>query len=292
MENANITELTPQPSKSFSLTPTTLKEAMDFSKMIADSDICPKDFQGKEGNVLVAVQMGAELGISPIQALQNIAVINGRPSVWGDALPALAKAHPRYEYIDESFDDSTMTATCKIKRKGEPEQTYTFSKADADTAGLWGKGFVWPKYPKRMLKMRARGYAVRDVFPDALKGLQVAEEMQDIKEMGEVDRIDTSNEDFSPKAKTEAAPANVTPHKETAGAEVVAEEKEPVTIDQAAEDNSPKINANQINLVSAKLDHSGIGQNDFFKQFSISDFGDLQLSKINEALTWISENGA
>lgn len=193
--NNKVHELQPQQAGSFSLTPSTLDEAMKFSGMIADSDICPKDFQGKAGNVLVAVQMGAELGIPPLQALQNIAVINGRPSVWGDSLPALARNHPKFEYIDETFNDQTMTATCKIKRRGEPEQVYTFSQADAQQAGLWGKQGPWQTYPKRMLKMRARAWAIRDVFADALKGLQVAEEVMDYREprdMGNVERTETS----------------------------------------------------------------------------------------------------
>lgn len=195
--NDKVHQLQSQQEKTFSLTPTSLDEAMQFSKMIAESDICPKDFKGNAGNVLVAVQMGAELGIPPLQALQNIAVINGRPSIWGDALPALARNHPKFEYIDETFDDRTMTATCKIKRRGEPEQVYTFSQADAQQAGLWGKQGTWQTYPKRMLKMRARAWGIRDVFADALKGLQVAEEVMDYREprdMGNAERTDKPQE--------------------------------------------------------------------------------------------------
>jgi len=184
--------------KTFSLTPTSLDEAMKFADMIAKSDICPKDFKGNAGNVLVAVQMGGEIGLQPIQAIQNIAVINGRPSIWGDALPALARTHPHFEYMTETFDDGMMVATCRIKRKREPEQIRTFSQADAKLANLWGKGGPWTNYPKRMLAMRARGWAIRDVFPDALKGLQVAEEIIDYapeKEMGDVQRVDKQQAD-------------------------------------------------------------------------------------------------
>jgi len=180
----------------FSLTPKSLDEAMKFSKMICESSFCPPAFKGKEGDVLVAVQMGGEIGLQPMQALQNIAVINGRPCVWGDALPALAKAHPAFESMDESFDNQTMTATCKVKRRGEPEQTVIFSKEDAETAKLWGKQGPWQTYPKRMLAMRARGWAIRNVFPDALKGIQVAEEVQDIpmKDMGDAEVVKDEEE--------------------------------------------------------------------------------------------------
>jgi len=66
-----------------------------------------------------------------------------------------------------------------------------FSKEDAETAKLWGKQGPWQTYPKRMLAMRARGWAIRNVFPDALKGIQVAEEVQDIpmKDMGNAEIV-------------------------------------------------------------------------------------------------------
>lgn len=162
----------------FTLAPRGIEEAMRYAEVIANSEIIPNEYRNKPANVLVAIQMGMELGLPPLQALQNIAVINGRPAVWGDSLLALARAHPAFEWIKETFDDATMTAVCTIKRKGEPEQTRTFSQADAQAAGLWGKN-TWKAYPKRMLQMRARSWAIRDVFPDALRGLSVAEEVVD-----------------------------------------------------------------------------------------------------------------
>lgn len=194
-ENSNVTELQVQPANSFSLTPKNLDEAMQFSRMIANSDICPKDFKGKAGNVLVAIQMGLEVGLPPMQAIQNIAVVNGRPTLWGDVIPALAKAHPKFEYMNEEFSKEGFMAICKIKRKGEPEQIRTFSQEDAQKANLWGKTSAWAKYPKRMCQMRARAFAIRDVFPDALKGIQVAEEVMDIpRDMGTAERVESGAE--------------------------------------------------------------------------------------------------
>jgi hypothetical protein len=117
-----------------------------------------------------------------MQSLQNIAVINGRPSVWGDAMKALVMAHHSCEWIKEVFDDATMAATCVCKRKGQPEQSMRFSKKDAESAGLWGKQGPWKQYPKRMLQMRARGFALRDVWPDVLRGLITSEEAGDYQD--------------------------------------------------------------------------------------------------------------
>lgn len=170
-----------QPTAAFSLAPTNFEEAMQFAKLIAESDLAPKDYKGKPGNVLIAVAMGAEVGLKAMQSIQNIAVINGRPSIWGDAVPAIIKVHPHYEWMREWFDDATNTAYCTIKRKGEPEQTQSFSKEDARLAKLLNKD-LYQQYQKRMLQMRARGFAARDVFPDALKGLSVAEDVMYLSE--------------------------------------------------------------------------------------------------------------
>lgn len=174
------------------LAPTNMKEAMEFAGLLAKSDIVPKDYQGKPGNVLVAIQWGMEIGLQPMQAMQNIAVINGRPSIWGDAMIALVRACPAFEYINETQDDKQ--AVCVIKRKGEPEAVRTFSLEDAKRAGLLGKSGPWTQYPKRMMQMRARSWALRDVFPDVLKGMICAEEA-----------LDSGPRDVTPVTRTAAA---------------------------------------------------------------------------------------
>ncbi len=178
---SNLRVMKSQPG--FSLgEPRTFQEAKEYATLMANSSFVPDSYKGNPGDILVAVQMGNELGLKPLQALQNISVIRGRPCVWGDALPAVAQAHPMYEYMDEKFDEDTLTATCIIKRKNAPEQAYKFSQADARVAGLWGKSGPWSQYPKRMLQLRARGFAIRNVFADALKGINMAEEVQDYPE--------------------------------------------------------------------------------------------------------------
>lgn len=164
-------------TKSFDLSPQTFEQALTFSGYLAESDLVPKDFKGKPGNCLIAMQWGAELGLKPLQALQNLAIINGRPALWGDAVIAIVRGSPLCEYVIETDDGET--ATCKVKRKGEPEQIRTFSMVDAANAGLKGKQGPWTAYPKRMRQMRARAFALRDVFPDILRGMPVAEELWD-----------------------------------------------------------------------------------------------------------------
>lgn len=160
---------------------TTFDQLMRFAGIAAKSGMVPQAYINKPEAVLIAVQMGSELGLAPLQSLQNIAVINGRPSVWGDALLGLVKAAPVCDDVIEHIegDGDHMVAVCIAKRKGKSPVERRFSVADAQAASLWNKQGPWKQYPKRMLQMRARGFALRDAFPDVLRGLITAEEAQD-----------------------------------------------------------------------------------------------------------------
>jgi len=167
--------------------PQSMEEAFRFCEVICRTDFVPKDLRGNAGAVLACIQYGAELGIPPMQAMQNIMVTNGRPSMWGDLVLAMVLANPTVLDVVETFDDATMTAKCVVIRKrGERERIVeqNFSKDDAIAAKLWGKNqSPWVTYPKRMLKMRARGWALRDACPDILKGMYLREEAEDFPEV-------------------------------------------------------------------------------------------------------------
>jgi hypothetical protein len=167
---------------STSLAPQSFGEALEFSKMLAKSGMVPKDYVGKPENVMVALQWGAEVGLGPLQALNGISIINGRPSLWGDAALALVRAHPACTSIREGVDGEgdARQGWCEVVRGKEPMQRRTFSMADAKKAGLAGKAGPWTQYPDRMLQLRARGFAIRDVFPDALRGVITVEEARDM----------------------------------------------------------------------------------------------------------------
>ncbi|HQN51000.1 MAG TPA: hypothetical protein PK913_08060 [Phenylobacterium sp.] len=177
-------------ARQIGLTPQSIDEALRMAEIMSRASIVPKDYQGNPGNILVAIQWGAEIGLPPLQAMQNLAVINGRPALWGDAVIALVRGSGLLETIHE--DITADVATCTVKRKGEPPASRSFSVEDAKRAGLYGKQGPWQQYPKRMLQMRARAWALRDVFPDVLRGVHVGEEAQDmppIKAMGDAEII-------------------------------------------------------------------------------------------------------
>lgn len=188
--------------RSETFAPRSLSEAFAFADMVLVSGMAPKSYLSiyadamKDGAtaeaagekarsaVVVALQFGLEVGFQPMQALQCIANINGNPSVWGDGALALVQSSGLLESIrEDDFEEikKNSKATCSVKRRGDPEvRTVTFSYDDAKKAGIFERG-VWKTYPYRMCAMRARAFALRDKFPDVLKGLAIAEEMQDIQ---------------------------------------------------------------------------------------------------------------
>jgi hypothetical protein len=163
-------------------TPVNLTEAIALSKLIANSDLAPKEYKGKPGNVLIGMQYAAEIGVPPITGLQNISIINGRASLWGDLFLGVIQTHPQYEWHKEWVEGTgdTRMAICQMKRRGHEVHTVKFSVADAKTARLWGKDGPWKTNPDRMMQMRSRGFCGRDKFADALKGLIIAEEAMDL----------------------------------------------------------------------------------------------------------------
>lgn len=158
----------------------TLDDAWRFSTCLAKSGLAPKGIETPEA-ILIAVQMGAELGLAPMQSMQNIAVINGRPAIYGDAALALVRGSGLLAEYKQgvSGEGDKRKASVTVQRKGEDPITQEFSVADAKKAGLWGKSGPWTQYPDRMLVWRARGFALRDAFGDVLKGTITVDEAQD-----------------------------------------------------------------------------------------------------------------
>lgn len=161
---------------------TNLEDAYRFAVAVSKSGFAPKGVDTPEA-ILIAVQFGAELGLTPMSALQSLAIVNGRPSIYGDAALALVRASGELESYQQSTsgEGETMKATVRVKRKNEAEIVSEFSVSDAKKASLWGKQGPWSQYPGRMLMWRARGFALRDAFGDVLRGLRTVEEAQDIE---------------------------------------------------------------------------------------------------------------
>lgn len=153
--------------------------AKRIAHTLACSTLVPDAYIGRPNDCFVAINMGAELGMEPFQAIQSIAVIDGKPCLYGDGLIGVVRASPKCKWIQEELSEDGLTATCITQRDGDPKPiSASYSMDDAVKAGISHKP-NWKKHSKRMLQMRARAYCLRDAYPDLLKGLGVVEERQD-----------------------------------------------------------------------------------------------------------------
>ena len=172
------------PTKSISgFVPKTLPEIMDLSKLLAGSDLVPKGLKGRTADVMICIMHGLEIGVSPAQALSNIMVVNGRPSVWGDLAIGIVRGSGLMKSFKEDPPHVALKqgfGRCQVERINGEKLDYQFSIDDAKKANLWGKVGPWTNYPGRMLMMRPRSWAPRDLFPDVFKGIAIAEEVRDI----------------------------------------------------------------------------------------------------------------
>lgn len=197
----------------------TLNEAIEAANYFAKSLLVPEIYRGKPADIVVAWQYGQEVGLSPMAALRSVAVINGKPGLYGDGLLGVVMKSPLYVKHKEWFDSGTQTAHFQIWRRGIEEPfVATFSHADADAAGLLSKD-TYKKYERRMLQWRARGWGLRDGFADILAGMQSAEELMDYE------TVETSAgkvEVAMPRRRSEVVQGEVVPA-DDAGAAAVEE---------------------------------------------------------------------
>lgn len=202
------------------IVPRTIEEVARVAKAVIVAGLAPDSY--KQGSpeeviskVMVGIMKGAEVGFPPITALSTIAIINGRPTIWGDGAVALAQAASLVEKVEQIYEGGVgeasdpspndfrddYTAIYRIWRK-EQANPYEgrFSVRDAKRAHLWAnpRRDPWVKYPKRMLMARARAFALRDGFADALSGLSIREEVEDLPAEA-TRKTDTSFLDDAPR---------------------------------------------------------------------------------------------
>ncbi len=212
--------------------PQSIDEAFRVSRALAAAgQMVPQHFQGQPDAIMAAIMRGAEVGLGPMQSLANIAVINGRAVLWGDAIPAIMqRAGHRLDVVMEGEGDARKAVATLTRGDTGQEIIRTFSVADAKRAGLWDERETvrrkkrnsdqwydakndspWFRYPDRMLQMRARAFACRDGAADAMMGIQVREEMEDVERMRDItphepepERQRTGFEQIADKAKERA----------------------------------------------------------------------------------------
>lgn len=169
-----------------------LTDKISYAEHLAGASLLPRHYQKQPANVLLAMELGDALGIPPIQAINEVHVIEGKPSASANLIGAMVRraGHTlRVVGDDES-------ATAQIIRADDRDFTFevTWTIARARQAGLvGGKKDNWAKYPAAMLKARAITEVARTACPDALYGVSYTPE-----ELGEV--VDEEGNPIAPPA--------------------------------------------------------------------------------------------
>jgi hypothetical protein len=187
-EEKNNTEIVPtEKRKSMSLGGrgielATFNDLWNFAGVAVKSRLVPASITTVE-QVTLIIQAGMELGLGPMAALQNMYIVNNRPTLYGEIGIGLCRASGLMTAFDQgftgAFPDPTFTAWCEVVRLGEKPLRKEFSIADAKYAGLWDTN-NWKKYPKDMLMWKATWRALRSGFADILKGVQGYEDMDQV----------------------------------------------------------------------------------------------------------------
>ncbi|HEY6967366.1 MAG TPA: hypothetical protein VI229_07860 [Burkholderiales bacterium] len=176
------------------LIPRDLDQVYRLASWIATAGWAPKSYlvDPKEASkgfsvtkIALGIIQGLEVGLSPVAALQSIAVINGMPSIYGDGGIALVQASGLLEdWREVEIKDASgkvLGWKVSVKRRNQPTwREAQFTMEDAVKAKLATKPGPWQEYPTRQCLWRARAWAFRAGFADVLRGLHFAEEAIDI----------------------------------------------------------------------------------------------------------------
>ena len=198
IKEESLPEVSDVKTKELTLTggiiPKDFDELTRFASLVQKSGLAPKGFDSVE-KVAIGMLTNMELGRPIITGLQDLAIINGRCGIYGDASLAMVTAsglmdedYPKSEETGTPYtDDWTFKYT--VKRIGRPPETGTWSWLDSKKAGFdapktrdgkedrWSP---WTRFTKRMMQWKARNFVMRDNFGDVLKGMKTVEDLHDL----------------------------------------------------------------------------------------------------------------
>lgn len=159
------------------IVPRSFAELELMCKALAAADLAPKHLRGKPTDMALVIMTGAEVGLPPMASLRLYTTWDGVPRLMAEGMRAIILAHPECEWFRRVRGDETQSVW-STKRRGQPEQTVTWTIERAKRAGLLGKE-NWMKYPEDMLSARASMQLARLEWPDVVAGMVSREEAFD-----------------------------------------------------------------------------------------------------------------
>lgn len=172
------------------------KKIFDIGKMFAASSLVPQTYQGKPMDCTIAVDMANRMGVSPMMVMQNLYVVQGRPSWSGQACMSMIRAcrdftNVRPIYTGNRNEDSWgCYIQAEYRGSGELVKGTEVTIGMAKAEGWYGKsGSKWKTIPEQMLAYRAAAFFARVYIPNSLMGVYVEGEPEDISAKNEIPEI-------------------------------------------------------------------------------------------------------
>lgn len=183
--------------------PATLAEALHVSQVLVASRLLPRSIQTPEAAFAV-IATGRELGLSAMQALRAIHIVEGKPTLSADLMVALVKRSPECAFF-RLVESTAERATYETQRRGEPSPTrlsWTIEEARASGAATKDN---WRKYPAAMLRARASSGLARAVYPDLVLGVYDPDEL-DVRDVTPAAPVTVTVEPVAPPPAPAPAP--------------------------------------------------------------------------------------
>lgn len=160
---------------------------MDMASMLSKSTIIPANYMNRPENCYIALDMASRMGMSPLVVMQNLYVIQGKPSFSGGAIASMIRSNPQFKNVElnyvgeEGKDTWGAYVTAERTSNGKILKGGTVTIATAKKEGWYQKsGSKWQTMPEIMLGYRAYAWFGRIYAPELMMGMQSVEEVQDI----------------------------------------------------------------------------------------------------------------
>ena len=174
-----------------------MASAMKIAEAMCGTELVPKHYRGKPHDGAAAIMYGNELGLNAIQSLQQVMVINGKPSVEARAaVGLLIRNGCRFETVESSPEQVTVRGT---RPATGADETVTWTMKRAQTAG-YTKNALYKSIPEQMLYAKAAMEVARKIAPDVLMGIAYSSEELRLEPMQvEATRLDEQQPEQKPK---------------------------------------------------------------------------------------------
>lgn len=194
MEETNIIEveekqLVSEPKKKIEVAREVIPmdKLMEMADMLSKSNILPVMYQRRPENCFVALDMASRMGLSPMIVMQNLDVIQGKPSWRGSAIASMVRTSNQFTNVELNFvgeegkDSWGAYVSATRVSNGKLLKGSTVTIAMAKKEGWYQKGgSKWQTIPELMLSYRAYAFFGRVYCPEIMMGLQSAEEVEDV----------------------------------------------------------------------------------------------------------------